>query len=154
MRLIDRDLSGSQLRSLRLGTKKGTVQVVGAQRGRATPPAPILRLGCIFFRTDAGAEPVREWLKDELPEDARKTIGGDIKTVQQTWPIGKPLVGSFGDGLWEVRSTCNKIDYRTLFAIDGSTMVLLHGCEKHSKKTRQADLALARRRKAQMEQRR
>lgn len=32
--------------------------------------------------------------------------------------------------------------------------VLLHGCEKHSKKTRQADLDFARRRKAQMERRR
>ena len=97
---------------------------------------------------------MRQWLKDELPGEARKTIGGDIKTVQQTWPIGTPLADSLGDGLGEVRSTKDKIDYRTIFTIDGSTMVLLHGCEKHSKKTRQADLDLARRRKAQMEQRR
>ena len=74
--------------------------------------------------------------------------------MQQTWPIGKPLVDSLGNGLWEVRSTFDKIDYRTLFTIDGAMMVLLHGCEKHSKKTRQADLDLARRRKAQMEARR
>ena len=97
---------------------------------------------------------MRGWLKDDLPAEARKTIGADIKTVQQTWPIGKPLIDSLGDGLWEVRSTQNKVDYRTIFTIDGSTMVLLHGCEKHSKKTRQADLNLAKRRKAQMEQRR
>lgn len=124
------------------------------KRGPAKPPTPTNRLGCIFFETDAGAEPVRGWLKDDLPAEARKTIGADIKTVQQTWPIGKPLIDSLGDGLWEVRSTQNKVDYRTIFTIDGSTMVLLHGCEKHSKKTRQADLNLAKRRKAQMEQRR
>ncbi len=111
------------------------------KRGSEKPPAVTYRLGCIFFRTDAGAEPVREWLKDQIPAEARKTIGADIKTVQQTWPIGKPLVDSLGDGLW-------------IFTIDASMMVLLHGCEKHSRKTRQADLDLARRRKAQMEQRR
>jgi phage-related protein len=126
---------------------------VAAKRGPGKPAAPAYRLGCIFFRTEAGAEPVRQWLKDQIPAEARKTIGADIKTVQQTWPIGKPLVDGLGDGLWEVRSAYSKVDYRTIFTIDGSTMVLLHGCEKHSKKTRQADLDLARRRKAQMEQR-
>ena len=40
-----------------------------------------------FFRTDAGAEPVRDWLK-ELPAAERRTIGEDIKTVQ----FGGPLV--------------------------------------------------------------
>jgi phage-related protein len=109
---------------------------------------------CIFFRTAAGAEPVREWLRDQVPAAARKTIGADIKTVQQTWPVGKPLVDSLGDGLWEVRSTYNKVEYRTIFTMDGSAIVLLHGCEKHSRKTRQTDLDLARRRRAQMEQRR
>jgi hypothetical protein len=34
-----------------------------------------------FFKTDAGAEPVRNWLK-ELPAADRKSIGEDIKTVQ------------------------------------------------------------------------
>jgi phage-related protein len=126
---------------------------VPEKRRPAKPPVPLHRLGCIFFRTDAGAEPVREWLKEQIPSEARKAIGADIKTVQQTWPVGKPLVDSLGDGLWEVRSAYTKVDYRTIFTIDGSMMVLLHGCEKHSKRTRQADLGLARRRKAQMERR-
>lgn len=34
-----------------------------------------------FFRTDAGAEPVRDWL-EELPATERKAVGEDIKTVQ------------------------------------------------------------------------
>jgi hypothetical protein len=42
-----------------------------------------------FFRTDAGTEPVREWLRDMLAID-RKTIGEDIKTVHS-------------DGLWVCR---------------------------------------------------
>ena len=40
---------------------------------------PILRV--IFFRTELGREPVREWLKD-LDQDDRKVIGEDIKLVQ------------------------------------------------------------------------
>ena len=48
-----------------------------------------------FFRTDAGKEPVREWLKD-LSAIERKTIGEDIKTVQFGWPLGMPLVRNLG----------------------------------------------------------
>ena len=38
-------------------------------------------LPCVFFRTAAGNEPVREWLKD-LPKDERKQIGSDILAVR------------------------------------------------------------------------
>ena len=38
-------------------------------------------LSVVFFRTDSGSEPVREWLKS-LPRDERQAIGEDIKTVQ------------------------------------------------------------------------
>ena len=34
-----------------------------------------------FYRTDAGNEPVRDWLK-ELPRDDKRIIGEDIKTAQ------------------------------------------------------------------------
>ncbi len=45
-----------------------------------------------FFKTDAGSEPVRDWLKS-LAAIERKTIGEDIKTVQFGWPLGMPLGG-------------------------------------------------------------
>ena len=40
---------------------------------------PILNV--VFYKTEAGKEPVREWLKD-LPREDRRTIGEDIKTAQ------------------------------------------------------------------------
>ena len=43
-----------------------------------------------FYRTDAGNEPVRDWLK-ELPRDDKRIIGEDIKTAQLGWPLGMPL---------------------------------------------------------------
>ncbi len=44
-----------------------------------------------FYRTDAGNEPVRDWLK-ELPRDDKRIIGEDIKTAQLGWPLGSPLI--------------------------------------------------------------
>jgi len=58
-------------------------------------------LSVVFFRTEAGTEPVREWLRELTVED-RKTIGIDIKTVQYGWPLGMPLVRKMEPGLWEV----------------------------------------------------
>lgn len=113
------------------------------------PEGPVLR--CVFFRTEAGNEPVRDWLRDDVSAEARKTIGGDILTVQNTWPIGKPLVDTLADGLREVRSTHDKIEYRVMFIIDGGTMVLLHGFKKDSQRTKRADLEVARLRKSAWE---
>lgn len=43
-------------------------------------PAP-RPLRVIFFRTETGNEPVREWLLKLITDD-RKSIGADILTVQ------------------------------------------------------------------------
>ena len=55
-----------------------------------------------FFSTNAGNEPVRDWLREVGAAD-RKTIGEDIKTVQIGWPLGMPLVRKMGKDMWEVR---------------------------------------------------
>ncbi len=49
---------------------------------------PVLRV--IFYRSESGIEPVREWLKKLMKED-RKAVGEDIKTAQFGWPLGMPL---------------------------------------------------------------
>jgi phage-related protein len=105
-----------------------------------------------FFRTDAGAEPVREWLKD-LPAIDRKAIGEDIKTVQFGWPLGMPLVGHLGGDIWEVRIKLDNRIARVLFALDGQTMVLLHGFIKKQQKTPGPDLDLAKDRLKQLKRR-
>jgi phage-related protein len=87
----------------------------------------------------------------EVSPAARKTIGTDIKTVQATWPIGKPLVDSLGHALWEVRSAHDGIDYRVVFTLDGATMILLHAFTKTTRRTRKADIDVALARKASRE---
>lgn len=102
-------------------------------------------LAVVFFRTRAGNEPVREWLK-ELPKEDCKTVGADILTVQYAWPLGKPLVDNLSDGIWEVRSRLGNRIARTLFIEVDQEIVLLHGFIKKSQKTPQEDLDLAKKR--------
>jgi phage-related protein len=72
------------------------------------------KLGCRFFRTEQGHEPVRKWLKS-LPVEVMKEIGSDIERVQWQWLVSKPLVDGLGGGLYEVRTKIEKIQYRVLF---------------------------------------
>jgi phage-related protein len=105
----------------------------------------------VFFKSDADAEPVRDWLKD-LERKDRKTIGEDIKTVQLGWPLGMPLVRKLKAELWEVRSHLDRRIARVIFTVQGDLMVLLHGFIKKSQKTPAADLSTARKRLAQLKE--
>ena len=105
-----------------------------------------------FFRTDVGTEPVREWLKSLAAID-RKIIGEDIKTVQFGWPLGMPLVGHLDGNIWEVRIRLDNRIARVMFALEGRTMVLLHGFIKKQQATPKPDLALAKDRLKQLRRR-
>jgi putative component of toxin-antitoxin plasmid stabilization module len=82
------------------------------------------RVPAIFFRTKAGGEPVREWLKGLSSREDRKRIGEDIKTVEFGWPIGMPVCRPLGDGVYETRTHLGE-----------NRMVLLHGFIKKTQKT-------------------
>jgi phage-related protein len=93
-----------------------------------------------------------------LPREVRREIGSDIARAQWQWPIGKPLVDSFGGGLYEVRSSYDREQYRVFFYVEGDrlvlvhaethqgTMVLVHGIHKKTQRTAPAAIALARKR--------
>ncbi len=106
---------------------------------------PILHV--VFFRTESGREPVREWLRT-LDKHDRKTIGEDIKLVQFRWPLGMPFVRKIESDLWEVRSRLRggRVG-RVCFTVRAGEMVLLHGFVKKTRKMSTRDLKLARSRK-------
>lgn len=106
-------------------------------------------LGVYFFRTDAGNEPVLDWLR-ELSADDRRLVGEDLRTVQIGWPLGMPLCRSLGDGLYEVRSsiTGNRIT-RLVFFQHGSRLVIVEGFIKKSRTTPADILKLAKRRRSE-----
>ena len=108
---------------------------------------PFRKIPVVFYRTPAGAEVVRDWLRC-LDAADRSVIGQDLMRVQFRWPIGMPLCRSLGDGLWEVRSdlTDNRIA-RVFFCFTEGRLVALHGFVKKTQKTPEAELQLARKRK-------
>lgn len=109
------------------------------------------RIPAKFYRTEAGSEPVRAWLKKLTPEH-RKVIGIDIKTVEYGWPIGMPTCRALGKGLYEVRSNLSDGTIaRVLFCIHQENMLLLHGFIKKTQKTPKQDLDLALNRKHNLE---
>jgi phage-related protein len=107
-------------------------------------------LDVVFYKTEAGNEPVREWLKS-LPREDRKAIGEDIKTAQYGWPLGMPLIRKMERGLWEVRSNISTGFGRVVFTVKGAVMILLHGFVKKSQKTPPNELDTARRRLNKLE---
>lgn len=104
-----------------------------------------------FYRTPGGTEPVRDWLKSLSSED-RRDIGQDIATVEYGWPVGMPVCGSLGHGLWEVRSNVsNNRIARVIFCFAHGQMILLHAFIKKTQSTPQEDMALARKRMREIE---
>lgn len=109
------------------------------------------RIPLIFFRTGLGVEPVRDWLKS-LPEVERREIGKDLMRAQWRWPVGMPICRPLSDGLWEIRTQLptGRIA-RVLICFYRGHLVALHGFIKKTRKTAGADLAVARRRKKELE---
>jgi phage-related protein len=104
----------------------------------------------VFYRTAAGVEPVRDWLRSLSPDD-RRCIGSDLATVQVGWPIGMPLCRPLGGGLWEVRSKLlNNRIARLVFFVAGSRIGVVHGFVKKTQKTPPAEIALAQKRMKEM----
>lgn len=110
------------------------------------------RLRAVFYRSDKGVEPVRDWLK-VLPVADRRIVGFDIAMVEFGWPVGMPLCRSLGGGLWEVR--CNLTHgriARVIFCAAQGRMMLLHAFVKKTQKTPSPDLDIARKRQKEIEQ--
>lgn len=117
----------------------------------ADDPQP-RKIPLIFFRTLAGSEPVREWLK-ELPEEERQAIGKDLLRAQWRWPVGMPLCRAMGSGLWEIRTDLpTKRTARVLLCVYCETCSRCMGSSKKTRATPDDDLALARKRKKELEQ--
>ncbi len=110
------------------------------------------RITAVFYRTSAGGEPVRQWLKKMAKQD-RQIVGEDIATAEYGWPIGMPICRKIASrkDLWEIRSDLsdNRIS-RVLFTVTKGQMVLLHGFIKKTEKTEDRELDLAMKRKKEL----
>ena len=108
-------------------------------------------LRVVFFRTDRGNDPVRDWLEG-LGERDEMIIDTDITVVAENWPsvLGTTLVKKLRgeEGLWEIRSRISdgKRIARVFFIVEAGEIILLHGFVKKSQRTPRKDLRIVRRR--------
>ena len=110
-----------------------------------------LKIPLIFYRSEPGREPVREWLQG-LPEAERQAIGKDLLRAQWRWPVGMPLCRPLGGGMWEIRTDLpTKRTARVLICLYRGHLVALHGFIKKTRTAPEDDLALARKRQKELE---
>jgi phage-related protein len=100
-------------------------------------------LEAVFYRTESGREPVRDWLRRLEPADKQR-LGRDLRRLQMQWPIGMPLVRKIEPSLWEMRSKVSSGTARLLFTVDRGVLVALHGFIKKSAKLPLSELETAR----------
>jgi phage-related protein len=114
------------------------------------PPQP-QKIPLIFFRTPAGTEPVREWLKG-LDEAERQAIGKDLLRAQWRWPVGMPLCRPMGSGLWEIRTDLpTKRTARVLLCLYRECPGCVARVHQKTRTTPDEDLATARKRQKELE---
>ena len=110
------------------------------------------KIPLIFYRLQSGIEPVRDWLRN-LPEAERQAIGKDLLRAQWRWPVGMLLCRPLGDGLWEIRTDLSTgRTARVLICQHQGHLVALHGFIKKTRAIPDDDLAMARKRRKELEQ--
>jgi phage-related protein len=100
-----------------------------------------------FFKTEAGNEPAREYLRSLETAD-RQVCGAMLRAVQD-FGLDAPGVEKrqLEGKLWELKPDQHRIMY---VLVAGPTMVVLHGCKKERRKATKADLDVARKRMKQV----
>ena len=110
------------------------------------------KIPLVFFRTNGGVEPVRDWLKG-LDQIERHAIGKDLLRAQWRWPVGMPLCRPLGKGLWEIsHRPSRESDSSQLICFYDKHLVALHGFIKKTRTTPTEELQLARQRQKELEQ--
>ncbi|MCA1666811.1 MAG: type II toxin-antitoxin system RelE/ParE family toxin [Thermomicrobia bacterium] len=104
------------------------------------------RLLTQFYRTPAGVEPVRDFLR-ALPSGARAKCGGYMNELEWkglSLPAShlKKITGS----IWELRPEYEGIEYRLFFGVKDGEAVYVHAVIKKQQRAARGDIALAQRR--------
>lgn len=100
----------------------------------------------IFFADDDGSAPFLDWL-DGLTEKAQIKI---VVRVERLAAMGhelrRPEADYLRDGIYELRVSLQRINFRILYFIHGKQAVISHGLTKTSQvPPREIDLAIERR---------
>ncbi len=102
-----------------------------------------------FFRQERGEEPVREFLR-ALPKAARIEAGAALTDLEENGPkLRRPGADYLRDGVYELRFSSERVEYRILYFFDRSEAVLTNAFVKKSRKTPREEIERAIRRRFQ-----
>ena len=96
----------------------------------------------VFFETANGNQPARDVIKG-LSKNDQKEIGADIRVVQNSFPVGLPLVRKLKPDLWEIRSIITNGFFRIFLTFLGEKIILLHAIVKKTNKTPPKEIEVA-----------
>jgi phage-related protein len=102
----------------------------------------------VFYTTADKKSPVQEFI-DGLPKKQQgKVLRGISLLREHGTALREPQAKPLGDGLWELRTTFGGDAFRLLyFTWTASRFVILHGFQKKTQQTPEAELETARRRR-------
>lgn len=102
-----------------------------------------------FFRQGRGDEPVREFLST-LHKAARIEAGAALTDLEEQGPqLRRPGADYLRDGIYELRFSSERVEYRILYFFDRTEVVLTNAFVKKTRKTPAAEIERAIRRRAQ-----
>lgn len=106
----------------------------------------------VFFKTQNGKEPVRDWIENDFRKQEREKIKADMLLVVEYFPNvpKKEMICKMSgyEDIWEIRIRLpNKTQIRILFLEHCLEIVFLHGFIKKTRKTPKKELKLAKERK-------
>ncbi len=105
--------------------------------------------GVEFYRAPGGGCPIREFL-DGLQLKVRAKTAKWLQLLQEEGPdLRRPYADMLQDGIRELRLAFGHTEIRILYFIEGRDIVLTSGFLKKADRVPQAEIELARRRRAQ-----
>jgi len=108
----------------------------------------------LFYMDDDGSVPVLAWLEELLEREPKvfAKVRAKIALLEQLGhELRRPAADYLEDGIYELRTASQNVNYRVLYFFHGQNVAILaHGMTKE-KKIPQADLERARARKNSFE---
>lgn len=105
-----------------------------------------------FYETPAGSEVVLDFIR-KLPQDDRKKVGLDLKTLQFGYPLGMPLCRHLRSQIWELRSSLpSGNEARLLYFFDSEKQLItvVNAFIKKTQTTPNSAIELALKRKKEL----
>lgn len=103
----------------------------------------------LYFRDERGRVPVREFIGSLPPAEQAKVYAYIAELKAQGHNLRRPLADYVTRGIYELRPKGNRVFY---FFYLNSSAVLVHAIRKKTDKLPERDVALALKRKAQVEE--